>query len=917
MATAAENVLTNISEMIDLAIGTPEVGVVDFCMLQTVLHCLAQQLRVLGKNVELRGSIATLPVGRQSDNAQTVAITEFIVDTEAPGKYELASYPLPPDQDSVLVVERKRRDDPQVRAMTAASTRTADRGKAAKPSSAASGAATPTPAAYAPGAPAHAPGAPTPAPGAPKAAAPAHGAPTPAAPAPGAPTAAAPAPGAPAAAAPAPAATVSATVPPSQHPSRVAQLGPPPRASVERLSLVTLSKFNLLENTVADLKERVYGTTPKNEEILQEVRSQSNLKAITDMWTNMNVASRLDAAEEGIKKLSSLIEDLIGEAADMQKKLDTHLAQKAETAPSKTSTTPSGHAVKHSTAAPPSQHPPSQHPPSQQPPEPFEFHPSPSMIESWRIRDQEMFASKGELMQLVAHLQSLRDDLDKLTKAFSDAMKDVHPTFVAPAPPPPSKIALVAPPPPTPAPPPAAPRQGPTPPQAPPAAAAPAPLITVITPPTIPITNPSEVQAEHLNKLESRLLDKINQLDREIKKCCDTVRKTEGNFRDQFTSFQDQLEEMTKQMLTTTGQATLTPDLVKDLQGLMALFETVQTMQTQLQQVHETALNLAAEKEDRQNHIDALLEQIELLKVIKLDREDMVEALADKADLRMLARKVSHDQFENACDDLSKGLEHALGKLNVQESLWQQALDDIQREIEQKLDKMELSPVKDFFNNKLKQLQENLKAMAALRREAEAAGTKRRLLRDVNCISCDAKAVMAMDAPPPQPAKPLPANLSMKPYLSYELDAIRKNQASSLPQRNMHDWEHVQQQMLPSKPHKVRSETDKHLCNRYCGGSHTVTTPAQRVARLGHFIKQWGPEVLPLSSGFAAGDDGRLYKISTSEGAGTGPGGASEGAAVCTPKSPAKKPPPVSPKPVVITAECRCLDPTAERPPQQ
>lgn len=68
-------------------------------------------------------------------------------------------------------------------------------------------------------------------------------------------------------------------------------------------------------------------------------------------------------------------------------------------------------------------------------------------------------------------------------------------------------------------------------------------------------------------------------------------------------------------------------------------------------------------------------------------------------------------------------------KCNVQESLWQQALDDIQREIETKLDKMELSPVKDFFNSKLKQLQENLKQMASLRREAEAAGTKKRLLR--------------------------------------------------------------------------------------------------------------------------------------------------------------------------------------------
>lgn len=56
-----------------------KVGVVDFNMLQTVLHCLAQQLRVLGKNVELKGSI-TLPIGR--DNTQTIAISEYVVDTE-------------------------------------------------------------------------------------------------------------------------------------------------------------------------------------------------------------------------------------------------------------------------------------------------------------------------------------------------------------------------------------------------------------------------------------------------------------------------------------------------------------------------------------------------------------------------------------------------------------------------------------------------------------------------------------------------------------------------------------------------------------------------------------------------------------------------------------------------------------------
>lgn len=44
----------------------------------------------------------------------------------------------------------------------------------------------------------------------------------------------------------------------------------------------------------------------------------------------------------------------------------------------------------------------------------------------------------------------------------------------------------------------------------------------------------------------------------------------------------------------------------------------------------------------------------------------MAEAMAEKADIRALARKVSHDQFDMACDDLSRGLETAIGKLNMQ-----------------------------------------------------------------------------------------------------------------------------------------------------------------------------------------------------------------------------------------------------------
>lgn len=50
-----------------------------------------------------------------------------------------------------------------------------------------------------------------------------------------------------------------------------------------------------------------------------------------------------------------------------------------------------------------------------------------------------------------------------------------------------------------------------------------------------------------------------------------------------------------------------------------------------------------------------------------------------------------------------------------------------------------------------------------------------------------------------------------------------------------------------------------HLVNRYCGGSHTTTTPQQRVTRTGHFLTQWGPKVIQMTEGMIMGKDGVMY----------------------------------------------------------
>lgn len=118
-----------------------------------------------------------------------------------------------------------------------------------------------------------------------------------------------------------------------------------------------------------------------------------------------------------------------------------------------------------------------------------------------------------------------------------------------------------------------------------------------------------------------------------------------------------------------------------------------------------------------------------MLKTVKADREDLEDALADKADACQINRKVSHDQFDAAYDEISKNLQNTLDKLEKQEEIWHQALDDIQKEIGNKLDKMELNPLRDFINSKLKSIQDKFKKISALKSEHEAAGAKSKYLR--------------------------------------------------------------------------------------------------------------------------------------------------------------------------------------------
>lgn len=61
--------------------------------------------------------------------------------------------------------------------------------------------------------------------------------------------------------------------------------------------------------------------------------------------------------------------------------------------------------------------------------------------------------------------------------------------------------------------------------------------------------------------------------------------------------------------------------------------------------------------------------------------------------------------------------------------MWTNALEDLQKDIGSKMDRMELNPLRDFINTKLKSLQDKFKTLTAMKKEHEAAGTKSKFLR--------------------------------------------------------------------------------------------------------------------------------------------------------------------------------------------
>ncbi|XP_072167808.1 uncharacterized protein [Diadema setosum] len=368
-------------------------------------------------------------------------------------------------------------------------------------------------------------------------------------------------------------------------------------------------------------------------------------------------------------------------------------------------------------------------------------------------------------------------------------------------------------------------------------------------------------------------------------------------------------------------QVVLAPSVDQD--ALEKLKSTIAQLQADIDKLNSSYVHLVDEHNVKQKHIDALYTFVDRLQENKADKEHVIMEIDVKADKRALDSKVSRSHFDGAVDELSKNLNDVMDKMTGHKVAWDSAVSELKLDIDNKLDRMELDPLKSYLDNRIKAVSAKMVRSKEVETGEDAAGF-RRPLQKFHCISCD----RPLDMTPQTPIaslpenKGLPANRSGRPYTTFELEQIRAAQKNTRPGRNVQHYQRAlylqelarqrRQDILaylvhfdkkggaaqpargPLEPignkgvalmpplrnfqyqhtygYKIGDSShfqdvpDYFVASRSCGGSHTLTYPHRRITRVSQLtnVVTTAEDITPVVNGRVEADiqgqDGHIYR---------------------------------------------------------
>ncbi|XP_078692844.1 uncharacterized protein LOC144922706 isoform X8 [Branchiostoma floridae x Branchiostoma belcheri] len=214
---------------------------------------------------------------------------------------------------------------------------------------------------------------------------------------------------------------------------------------------------------------------------------------------------------------------------------------------------------------------------------------------------------------------------------------------------------------------------------------------------------------------------------------------------------------------------------------LANLQQKVLQLLADVEQLNGTSSDLVRKSGDLQKSTEALYKVCDKLNDTKADKDYVTMEVDVKADKRALESKVSRQQFDSSFNELNNLIQELLAKLDGQDGQWQDALKNLSDDLDGKLDRLELDPFKEYIQGQLNKLNRKMAKVTEIEQQKEldeAAGFRKQMFR---CISCDRP--VTMTAGGPVPALPstnsLPVTATLRPYTTYELEKIRQEQKTS------------------------------------------------------------------------------------------------------------------------------------------
>ncbi|XP_077107886.1 glutamine-rich protein 2-like isoform X2 [Ranitomeya variabilis] len=290
----------------------------------------------------------------------------------------------------------------------------------------------------------------------------------------------------------------------------------------------------------------------------------------------------------------------------------------------------------------------------------------------------------------------------------------------------------------------------------------------------------------------------------------------------------------------------------QDTEVIGFIQNTMSKLQEECEHLNRTTKSLIHHHEQKQQHIDILYQEVGKLEKKKADKELIGLEIDVKADKRALESKVVRTHFDASTEHLSRMMQELLGKVSAQEQDWQRLLEKINVEMQNKLDRMEIEPLKNILEERWINLSRQLKERPPQYEADEAAGIRKHLIKRFHCISCDRTVDMMVPGPlmltiPRIPG--LPAHYSSRPHTVFQLSQVR--QQSNRLQSGIYQArkEALQLEMSINQLRGIHAHMCKEIARvqLHFGGSNktpnkTIThQPQTHCATLGKFFQKSRP----------------------------------------------------------------------------